>query len=288
MNGYDWIVLAYPLPFLELSLQSKAKELKIFKFYGATGILETYALKRDKYLYLKGKRTDYSGNFTIENPLIEYRVTFDNGMLDKVDYSVRSNPAIYGISQLRSRYLIQSQLIDNLSDECLRISQALIRQVTRYRKTTSSPYLINTLKEMMTLKTKDMRDLPNARYVTLYDMVLLTKAVGAKINIVVDPLWDEKEEGKEFDDLFNEVEEKKEETEILRKNFTQVMKHLEDFYATFDLIKQQPDFTIDSRMGEMLVNLFDKIAKYVLDYRNASRRLPLANIEGHVQEEQTD
>lgn len=275
MTGYDYAVVGYPLPFIEYSLTSKAKELKIFRLYGAAGVLDTYRLKKDGQLCLKGEKTSLSGHFTLENPLIEYKLQLKDGVLVKVgNYTVKSNPAIYGISQLQSRYLIQSQMMEELDDECLRISQAFIKQIFRLKKSTPSPYMINALKDMMFARISDMRNITAARNITLYDLILFARTVNGKLNLIVD-MCDREREDDNLNTLFAEMEFKEEEKELLRKHFVQVMQKLEQFFDTYEVVKKQEGFTIDGRVLEMLLRLFDKITPHVQDYRNAQRRIPL-------------
>ena len=113
-QAYDFVSIGYNLPFIEESWMNPV--LKTFRFYGGLGSFQTYNINKWGRIFLGKKRQDINGYYVAENPMIEYSLQFKNGKIIYSSFMVKSDPTDFGISEFKSRYMIQNQVLNGLTE----------------------------------------------------------------------------------------------------------------------------------------------------------------------------
>lgn len=278
MKGFDYCWVGAKLPFFDYCIDTKDKALLHFRLYGMEGRLQDYVLRRNGSLYEKTnpyKPLNITGTYVLENPLIEYTLRFVKGKITRIHYYIKMNPTYFNISKTKSRYMLQSQILDDITAECVRLSQNTLRELLLLRSMPSNPYYMEVLSEMANVNFKNYGELPHARNITLYDLVLLAKAVGGKLNILIDDLRGKRETNIKLDALIERLFIERREREALRSHFVWSMRKLERFFVSVEEMKREENFVSDPRMLKAMRKLQGDVEQHALAYRKAQKRLPV-------------
>lgn len=280
LRNYDYIKIQYPLPFIEYCINKKDLALSRFFLYGTEGAGINYLLTRDGIL----QRISYkekpilenrSGQYVIENALFSYRITFLEDKLQDIKYSIKSDPIHFGIPKLVTNHILESNLLENVSEECLRLSKSVYQQISSYRRFIKNPSIMDTLQKMSTIRPiKYMKELPYARGVTLYDLVLAANSVGVQLNFTVDRIQN-KQAIHKLENVLEKIILEKYQQNKTTEQFIQVMEIYETFFSKFNQLKKDPNFIIDPKLFDIFEEFFDKLHTHVLPYRKAQKHLPL-------------